>query len=258
MNRTDLLSRRTLFPVLAFVGFNALWEVGVSAADIKPYILPPPSEILVAMTEEYPLILEQLLISLREFAVAFSMTILFGYLLAVVLSQWKTLEMIVYPYVIVAKSIPVITLLPVFILWIGFGFPSIVAISFLISFFAMVVNSLSGFKSTDEECVEMIRSFSGSRWDVFRHVHLYSSLPSVFAGIKICVILTFTGVIVGEFQIGTKGIGYLIIEYTNSYATAEMFASILVISTTGLILFGIVVLIERRVVSWNSGTSAGL
>lgn len=258
MDRTDIVSRRTVLPALAFIGFNGLWEFGVSAADIKSYVLPPPSDIFLTLTREYPVILEQLRITLKEFAVAFSMTVVFGYLLAVVLAQWKTLELVLYPYVIVAKSIPVITLLPVFILWIGFGFPSIVAISFLISFFAMVVNSLSGFKSTDEEAVEMIRSFSGSRWDVFRHVHLYSSLPSVFAGIKICVILTFTGVIVGEFQIGTRGIGYLIIDYTNSYATAEMFASILVISVTQLLLFGVVVLIERRVVSWNYGNSAGL
>lgn len=250
---STLVSREVVLPGLVFVVVLALWEVAVPAAGVESYILPTPTAIGEAFSREHATIVDQLGVTLEAFAVAFSLTVVFGYALAVLMSQWRVLETTLYPYVVVARSIPVITLLPIFIVWFGFGFQSIVTISFLISFFAMVVNSLSGFKSTDQEAVELIRSFSGSRWDVFRYVYFYAALPAVFAGIKICVILAFTGVIVGEFLIGTEGIGYLIIQYNNTYATAEMFAGIVAISVTQLLLFGAVVGLERWVVDWDYG-----
>lgn len=254
--KSAVLSKEVLLPGLVFVVLVAFWELAVPALGIASYILPTPSQILGALATEYPTIFGHLAFTLKAFAIAFSMTVVSGYLLALVMSQWTVLETTFYPYVIVARSIPVITLLPIFIIWLGFGFPSIVAISFLISFFAMVVNSLSGFKSTDEELVDMIRSFSASKREVFWNVHLYASLPAVFAGLKIAVILAFTGVIVGEFLVGTDGIGYLILEFNNALAVPEMFASVLVISVTQLLLFGAVVAIERQVVDWHYGNGA--
>ncbi|WP_128223227.1 ABC transporter permease [Halobacteriaceae archaeon SHR40] len=250
------LSRRTVaLPGVMFVVVVIGWEFGIPALGVESYILPTPSEILASFVEEYPTIIEHLQYTLKAFAVGFVMTVVGGYLLALAMAEWSILETVLYPYVIAARSIPIITLLPIFIVWLGFGFSSIVAISHLISFFAMVVNSLSGFKSTDEELVEMVQSFSGNRRDVFWNVYLYSSLPYVFAGIKICVILAFTGVIAGEYLVGTEGIGHLILQYNNSFATDAMFATILAISVTQLLLFGLVVAIERKVVSWGDGVA---
>ncbi|MFC7132428.1 MULTISPECIES: ABC transporter permease [Salinibaculum] len=248
-----LVSRRVLLPGFVFVTLLVLWEFALPALGVQSYLLPTPSRILAALLGEYPTIVGHLVFTLKAFAVGFSLTVVSGYLLALAMSQSKVLETTLFPYVVIARSIPVITLLPLFIVWLGFGFASIVAISYLISFFAMVVNSLAGFKSTDEELVNMVRSFSATKREVFRNVHLYSSLPYVFAGIKIAVILAFTGVIVGEFLVGTDGIGYLILQYNNSLATPEMYASVLVVSLTQLLLFGIVVGIERRVVTWDHG-----
>jgi NitT/TauT family transport system permease protein len=243
--------RRVILPAAVFVVVTLLWEVGVPAMGIEPYILPTPSQILASVLREYATIGSHLSVTLQAFAIGFTMSVVGGYLLALAMAQWSTLEAILYPYVIAARSVPIITLLPLFIIWLGFGFPSVVAISHLISLFAMVVNSLVGFKSTDEELVDMIRSFSASRREVFLNVYLYSSLPYVFAGIKICVILAFTGVIAGEYLVGTDGIGYLILQYNNNLATPAMFAAIAAISVTQLLLFGLVVAIERSVVTWD-------
>jgi NitT/TauT family transport system permease protein len=253
------LARRTvLFPGVVFVCVVLGWEFVIPALGVESYILPTPSEILSSLASEFPTILEHLQYTLRAFAYSFTMTVVGGYALALVMSQSSLVETVLYPYVIGARSVPIITLLPIFIVWLGFGFPSIVAIGFLISFFAMVVSSLSGFKSTDDELIEMIRSFSGRRRDVFLNVYLYSSLPSVFAGIKICIILSFTGVIAGEYLVGMEGIGYLILQYNNNFATPEMFAAILSISAIQLLLFGLVVAIEHTVVNWDSTVSGGV
>jgi NitT/TauT family transport system permease protein len=249
----DLVRRRTVvLPGLVFVLVLVCWEVGVPALGVRSYILPTPSAILASLAAEFPTILDHLRSTLQAFAVAFILTVVTGYLAALAMAQWSALETVLYPYVIGARSVPIITLLPLFIVWLGFGFPSIVAIGYLISFFAMVVNSLAGFKSTDDELVEMIRSFSGNRRQEFRHVSLYASLPYVFAGVKICIILAFTGVIAGEYLVGTEGIGYLILQYNNNFATDAVFAAILAISVTQLLLFGLVVAAERRLVTWDA------
>jgi len=255
---TALTRRTVLLPGVMFVLIILGWEFGVPAAGIESYILPTPTETLSSFVVHYPTIFEHLQYTLRAYAIGFTMTIVGGYLLALAMAEWSILETTLYPYVIAARSIPIITLLPIFIVWLGFGYSSIVAISHLISFFAMVVNSLSGFKSTDDELVEMVESFSGNRRDVFKNVYLYSSLPYVFAGIKICVILAFTGVIAGEYLVGSEGIGYLILQYNNSFATDAMFATILAISVTQLLLFGLVVAIERKLVSWDDGITQGI
>lgn len=240
-----------LWPGLVFLAVVIVWELAVSYYAIPSYILPPPSGILTALAGNYPTILEQLWVTLGVFAPAYLATIVSGYLLALVMAQWKVLEITLYPFVIVARAIPVIALIPIIIIWFGFGATSIVMISYLISFFAMVVNTLAGFKATDDELVDMLRSFSANRRQLFWNVYRYSSLPHVFAGLKICVILAFTGVIVGEFLVSMQGIGYLIIEYNQYLATDKMFAAILVISLAQLTLFATVVMIERYVVTWN-------
>lgn len=251
VDRSSLPSGRVVLPGVVFVGVLLAWQFLVPAAGIAPYVLPTPTAILAALVTEWGTIVDAMSFSLRAFATSFVLTVVTGYLLALAMAEWRVLETTLYPYVVVARAIPVVTLLPIFILWLGFGLSSIVLVSYLIGFFPMVVNALAGFKSTDEELVEMLRSFSASRWQVFRNVYLYGSLPSVFAGIKIAVVLTFTGVIVGEFLVGSQGIGYLVLSYNTNLATPEMFAGVVVVSVTQLVLFGAVVAVERLVVDWR-------
>lgn len=240
-----------ILPWLVLLWVLVTWEFGAKAFGIPTYLLPPPSDIAMAFVWNYPVILAELGTTLWAFSIAFGLTVFAGYLLAMLMYEWRILEATLYPYVIVARAIPIVSLIPLIIIWFGFGVRSIVMISFLISFFAMVVNSLAGFKSTEKATIEMLESFSASRWDLYKEVHFYTSLPLVFAGTKICVILAFTGVIVGEFLMGSAGIGFLILEYNNSLATAKMFASIFTIAVTQLFLFGTVVLLERRIVQWT-------
>lgn len=240
-----------VLPGALLVAVLAAWELGVPAAGIASYVLPTPTQIGVAFLDHRATILGELLVTLREFAYGFGLTLFSGYLLALCMFEWRVLEATFLPYVVVIRSIPVVTLLPIFIVWFGFGFNTVVVVSFLISFFPMVVNALSGFQSTDDQLVEMLESFSASRWEVYRNVFLYSSLPTVFAGIKISVILAFTGAIVGEFLVGNQGIGALILEYNMTFDTSAMFASVFTISITELVCFAAVVVVQRLVVDWT-------
>lgn len=246
-----VLRPAVVLPTALLVVVTVAWEFGVPAAGIESYVLPTPSAIAAAFVENHRVIWTELLVTLREFAYGFGLAVASGYLLALVMFEWQTLETTLFPYVIVIRSIPVVALLPIFIIWFGFGTNTVVVVSYLISFFPMVVNTLSGFQETDDQLVEMVESFSGSRLDAYRNVFLYSSLPTVFAGLKISVILAFTGAIVGEFYIGNRGIGVLIVEYNRTFETAAMFASIFTVSISELLCFGSVAALQRYVVGWT-------
>lgn len=240
-----------LLPAAVLVVVLVGWELAVPAMDVQAYILPRPSDIAAAFVDHHETILAELQVTLREFAIGFGLTLMSGYLLSLVMFEWKVMEITFFPYVIVIRSIPIVTLLPIFIVWFGFGMNTVITVSYLISFFPMVVNTLSGFQETDEQLVEMLESFSANRWQVYKNIYLYSSLPTVFAGIKISVILAFTGAIVGEFLIGNQGIGTLILEYNNGFGTtAAMFAAVFMVSISSLACFGAVVALERFVIDW--------
>lgn len=251
MERSTLSNREYAFPLGVFVVSFVAWEFLVPFFEIQPYILPTPSTIVTAFLSSRAIIFSQLRITMVEFLIGFSFTVVTGYLIALVMSYWRLMEVTFYPYVVVVRSIPVVTLLPLFIIWFGFGFNSIVIISYVISLFPMVVNSLSGFKSTDPEMLDMLRSFSANKRELYWNVYRYSSLPSVFAALKICIILAFTGAIVGEFLVGNRGIGYLILSYNSTLETAKMFAAIMTVSVTELLIFGAVARLESAVVTWQ-------
>ena len=247
----QLFSRKIQLPAAVLVVVVSAWEYGVPEMGIQPFILPTPSAIIVAFVENHETILAELQVTLRVFAIAFGLTLVTGYLMALLMFEWKVLEATFFPYIIVIRSIPIVTLLPIFITWFGFGGQTVIVVSYLISFFPMVVNTLSGFQETDGQLVEMLESFSASRWEVYRDVYFYSSLPTVFAGIKISVILAFTGTIVGELVLANQGIGALIIEYNSTFATPEMFAAVFTVSLSSLCCFGAVVGLERLFVDWT-------
>lgn len=246
-----LLSIEVTVPTALFVVVLTVWQFAVPAIGVDSYLLPTPSEIVTAFLVNRETILDALAVTLGEFAIGFGLTLVSGYLLALLMFESMTLEVAFYPYMIVIRSIPIVALVPLFIVWFGFGTSTVLVVTYLIGFFPMVVNSLSGFKSTDKELVQMLESFSADRLDVYRNVFLYSALPTVFAGIKICVVLSFTGAIVGEFLIASHGIGALILEYNTTLETSAMFASVFVVTATELLVFGAFTAMEHLVVDWR-------
>ncbi|MFB6138020.1 MAG: ABC transporter permease [Halobacteriaceae archaeon] len=244
-------SRAVALPGALFVGGLLGVELLLPAAGVPRYLLPRPSVVARALVAHRAAILANLRVTLVEFGVGFGATVATGYLLALAMTYSETVETTVYPYVILVRSVPIVTLLPVFIVWFGFGFNSVVVVSYLISVFPMIVNARSGFQSADDRVLQMLESFSATRLDLYRHVYRYAALPAIFAGLKVCTLLAFTGAIVGEFLLGSRGIGVLILSYNGSMDTPAMFAAVLAVSATELAIVGVVHRLERRVVHWQ-------
>lgn len=245
--------RTRLLRLLSVVVLLLVWEFGTRLLGVPAFVLPPPSaiaEILFVGLRD-GLLLRHTWVTAQE--------ILFGYLLGsalgiglgVLVSQYRIVEDLVYPYIIALNSVPRIAVSPLIVVWFGTGFQSKVIIAALVSFFPLLVSVLIGFKSVDREQVLLMRALTASRWQTFRMVTFPNALPSIFGGLEIAIVLSVVGAIVGEFVGARAGLGYYILLTNSRLNTAGMFAAFIVLALLGTVLNLAVRTVARRVVFWR-------
>jgi NitT/TauT family transport system permease protein len=240
------------WPIGISAALLIFWEIAVRELGIRSIILPPPSEIIVAIFQRYDLLLEQLWPSLYMTVLGFALSVVGGILVAIVITYSPIFRRGFYPVIVVSQVIPKIAVAPLFIVWFGTGMTSKLLLAFLIAFFPMTINSTLGFQSVDEDIYHMARTFMGSRWQIFWKIRMPNALPYIFSGMKISITLAIIGVIVSEFVASQDGIGYLIKLSAGLLDTPLMMAAIAVLSITGLALYGLIVIAERRAVYWQA------
>jgi NitT/TauT family transport system permease protein len=160
-------------------------------------------------------------------------------------------ERTIYPLIVFLQIVPKIAIAPLFIIWFGFGFTPKLLLVFLLSFFPIVVAAIAGFKSIDEETMELARSTGASEWMIFRKIRLPHAMPSIFTGLKVAAALSSTAAVVAEFVASDKGLGYLLLQYNGDLETPMVFATIIVLSVVGLIVYYLVELIEKLAIPWH-------
>jgi NitT/TauT family transport system permease protein len=161
------------------------------------------------------------------------------------------------PLLVIAQIVPKIAIAPLLMIWFGLGDLSRILIAFLIAFFPIVINAVSGLGSVNEEITLLGRAFSRGRWEFFWKIQLPHALPYIFDGMKVSITLAIIGVIVAEFVSSQSGLGYLIMFANGRLDTVMMMTSITVLSVVGLALYGIIALAARVVVYWTPRNEAG-
>jgi NitT/TauT family transport system permease protein len=240
------------WPVAVTVGLLAAWEVLVRALHIRSILLPPPSEILEVMVSRHDLLMAHLWPSLYLTVLGFALSVVGGVLVAILITYSEVMRKGFYPVIVVSQVIPKISIAPLFIVWFGTGTMSSLLLAFLIAFFPMTINSAMGLRSVDEDIHKMARTFMGSRWHIFWKIRMPNALPYIFGGMKISVTLAIIGVIVSEFVASQEGIGYLIKLAGGLLDTPLMMAAITVLSISGLALYWLIAMAERRAVYWQT------
>ncbi len=251
-----------LWPILISVLMIAGWELIVRALGVRSIILPSPSRIVETLIERHDLLLANLWPSLYLTVIGFALSVGGGILVAVLITYSSFLRRGFYPIIIVSQVVPKISIAPLFIVWFGTGAVSCLLLAFLITFFPMTINSALGFQSIDEDIHLMARTFMASPWQVFWKIRMPNALPHIFGGMKISITLAIIGVIVSEFVASQQGIGYLIKLAGGMLDTPLMMASITILSIAGLLLYGLIALVEQRAVYWQkssdiSGSAGG-
>ena len=242
---------RTQRILLSFLLLFLLWEGAVRLFRVPTYLLPPPSVIFVDFLGRWNRVMQNTLITTQEIVAGYLTAVLVSIPLALVIAYSRFMEETVYPLIVFFQIVPKIAIAPLFIIWFGFGFTPKLLLVFLLSFFPIVVSSIAGFKSVDAEILDLARSTGASPWMMFRKIRLPYALPSIFTGLKVAAALSATAAVVAEFVASDKGLGYLLLEFNGNLNTSMVFATIVILSVVGLLVYYVVELIERILIPWH-------
>ncbi len=224
------------------------WEVAARWLGLSALVLPPPSRIAQALWQGLAsgYLWPHLWATVAElvFGLAAGCTIGFG--AGVLLAEVPALRRLVMPYVVVSQVVPKLALMPLFIVWFGFGLAPTVVITALICFFPLLENTLTGLARVAPAQLELFRMLGATRWQTLLRLKLPSGLPAVLAGLRVAVVLALVGAVVGEFIGASRGLGALIIAAQGSMDTPLMFAVLVLVSAIGLVLYRCALYLERR------------
>lgn len=232
-----------------------LWEAWVRIRDVKEYLLPTPSAVFATLADEPGRYAEAAFLSLQAAFIGLVLASVGAFMLAVAMAHSRVLERALYPPALAVKVTPIVAVAPLFTIWFGFGLAPKILITAMITFFPMLVNSVIGLRSIDPRAHDFLRSLDASRWQVFWRLRVPSSLPYVFAGLRISVPLSLIGAVVAEFLSGSAGMGQLILIANGDFDTPTLFGAVFVLAALGIALTASVALVERRVLFWHDSST---
>jgi NitT/TauT family transport system permease protein len=251
--RTNSFSRGT---VLAsgglLVAVLAAWEWLPPLLGIPAFILPPPSRVwqeFLRLLSAERLLMHSAITALEVLA-GFAIGSLLGAVIGFVLGLAPRLELVLSPYLLALQIAPKIAFAPLFVMWLGFTVYPKILVAILIVFFPVLINVLTAVRTVDPDMVSLARSFSATRWQIFRMIELPATMPPLFAGLRIASTLAVIGVVVGELVGGNNGLGYLLVFGEGQGNTSMVFVAIIFLTMIGIAAYGLVVFAERRVLHY--------
>lgn len=238
------------------IALLALWELYVRAGRISPQVLPTPTTIVAALASNWGIVYDNTVQTLLETVLGMVVATLLGVVLAIIIDASGWLRRAIYPLLVTSQTIPIIALAPLLLIWFGFDIGPKVIVVTLYCFFPIAVACVDGLASAEPELMNLLRSMRASRWQILWLVRLPGAMPAFFSGLRIAATYSVTGAIVGEFVGAERGLGIYMLQSANSFATAQVFAAIVVTAALSLALFGLVSLIERIALPWYHGAMA--
>ena len=243
--------RGRLLPIAAVIVFLLVWWQAVEIFDIKPFIAPSPVAVAEVLYTRFDMLMANLLPTAIEAVSGFALGNLAAISLATAFVYRKTMEEALFPIAVMVNTIPVVAKAPILVLLLGNGMEPKIAIAAIICFFPTLVNMTRGLRDVRSEQLELMRVLSATPREVFLRIRVPNALPYLFSALKIAASTAVIGAIVGEWIGSTRGIGALIIQSTYNFDSPLLYATIVVGSTFSALFFGVISLVERRVLRWN-------
>jgi NitT/TauT family transport system permease protein len=252
LTRSTLVSR--IISIAIAASLVAAWQIAVRRLDVPSYLIPAPSDIVVALRRgfERGTYWPHLISTLHAMGVGYVVGCGLGILLGALVAEFKIVERLVYPYIVALQSLPKIALAPLFVMWFGYGYTSKVVTVALICFFPLMVNTMTGVLATQADRLDMVRTMTATRLQLFWHVKLPSAAGHVFAGLQVAIVLALIGALVAEFIGGEQGLGNLIEIEQSSLDTAGVFAVLVLLAVIGMTATALMRLLHTRIVFWEA------
>lgn len=246
---------------LVLVVFLLLWQFGPGWMGVPEFVLPPLTKVISEALRIWDS--ERLFwhsgITAMSVVIGFLLGSLLGALIGYALGVSPRVEAVLSPYLLALQIAPKVAFAPLFVMWLGYTIYPKILVAILIVFFPVLINVLSAMRAMDHDMINLARSFSATRMQVFTMVEYPTTLPSLFSGLRIASTLAVIGVVVGELVGGNMGLGYMLVFFEGQGNTAAVFVVIAALTVIGIIAYYAVVLAERRVLHYlpSAQRSAG-
>ncbi len=236
----------------AFVAFLAVWWGFVRALRLSALVLPTPLQVWDALVEGLggPLWVH-IGVTLEEILLGFLLGSLMGVGLGTVIAHSEVARRVLNPYLVASQAMPKLALAPIFVIWFGFGIAPKVVVAALICFFPLLENTVAGLNAIEETKLELFRMLTASKWQTFYKLRVPNALPIIFAGLRVAIVLSVVGAIVGEYVGANRGLGALIIATQGSFDTPVMFSVFVVLTVIGALLYKGMEVLERTLFGWR-------
>jgi NitT/TauT family transport system permease protein len=236
-------ARRYTLIILIHLGVVLIWWLWVTISNIPDYVMPSPGSTLLSLGEEYGWVHNTYITTAEVFG-GYFLAVIAGVSLALLFNWFRIMETLFMPLMVSLNMIPKVALGPLFIVWMSYGVGPNILISFSICFLPILLTMERGLRESDPDLLDLVRTLRASRWQIFTKIQLPGSLPFLFSGMKVAVVLAVAGAIVGEFIASQEGLGYLMLQVQVTLDTAAMFMAVLIITGIGVVLYGLVLFLE--------------
>lgn len=224
--------------------------------DIKWYLLPPPTMIMESIISNFSSLMGSLAITIKVTLTALAASVFISLCMAIIFYFSRIIERSMMPITVILQVTPIIAIAPLISIWVDSSEMATLICAFLVAFFPLLTNTIAGLKSTEKNHLDLMRLYRANKIQLLRYVVLPNSLPYFLSGLRISTGLSLIGAIVGEFVIGPisghSGLAYRIIESGYQLEIPKMFASVFLISVTGIILYNLVRLLSYLILKdWH-------
>jgi NitT/TauT family transport system permease protein len=249
----------TIASVAMLIVFLAAWQWGPGLLGIPSFIVPPLSTVASEFVHAWRVdhLMLHTSVTIGEVLAGFILGSLLGAVGGYLLGMSQTAEIALSPYILALQIAPKVAFAPLFILWMGFTVYPKILVAILIVFFPVMVNVLTAVRTVDPDLINLARAFKASRAQIFWKIEFSTSLPPMFAGLRIGATLAVVGVVVGELVGGNMGLGYLLSFGEGQADTPMVFVSIVMLTLVGGIAYLGVIVVERRVLHYLPARAAG-
>jgi NitT/TauT family transport system permease protein len=249
----DTTGARVALPLGVLVAAIAAWELSVRSGIVNEITVPAASSTFGALVEimQTSYFWHATRLTLQETLLGFAIGSTFGLVIGALTGTFKVFRTAIWPFVVAFQNTPRVALAPVFLTWFGFGMTSKVVMAAVICFFPVVINTVAGLASVDDNARTLFRTYGASTPQTFFKLTLPTAAPIAFAGIKTALTLALLGAIVGEFVGASEGLGVLVKEYNFQLEVAKGFAVVVFLAIIGLVLYGLIELVEKRLITWK-------
>lgn len=228
----------------------ALWYIVCATGVVPSYMLPGPAQVVDVFIEDIDIILMHAKVTLLEAFIGLSIGIVLSFIIATVMDRWKAMDRALYPIMIITQTIPTIAIAPLLVHWLGFEMEPKITLVALTTFFPIAVGLLDGYKSVDNDYINLMRAMGAGRWKIFRLVKLPAAMPHFFSGLKVSVSYAVVGAVISEWLGGFEGLGVYMTRVRKAYAFDRMFAVIIFIVVVSLLLMWVVNVIRYVSMPW--------